>query len=328
MIKTDLNKNVLVIGLGSIGNRHIQNLVELNFKNIFVFRQKSSENLIINNQKIKVLSSWKDLEGMKIYTSIICSPTSMHVDQLIKLINLGSHVLVEKPLFNNRKNLKQLKDVVSKSNKFLSIAYMMRFHPLIIKIKEIIDTNKYGKLISFNTKWGEYLPNWHPWEDYRTSYASNKKLGGGVSLTLSHDIDLVIWLVNAKVYKTKHIKNFSSPLEIDVESGSDILYEFKNGVTGHSHLNYYSKYNERYYSFIFENATIQFNYYKSELVIRVNDKSEVILENKFKRNDMFINELQYFFKKILNFNVMDSINSIDESELILDICKKENFKND
>ena len=43
---------------------------------------------------------------------------------------------------------------------------------------------------------------------------------------------------------------------------------------------------------------------------------------------MFINELQYFFKKILNFNVMDSINSIDESELILDICKKENFKND
>ena len=152
---------------------------------------------------------------------------------------------------------------------------MMRFHPLILKIKDIVETKKYGNLISFDTIWGEYLPDWHPWEDYRSSYASNKNLGGGVSLTLSHDIDLVIWLVNSSVYKTKHIKNFRSSLEVDVESGSDILYEFKNGVTGHSHMNYFSKHNQRDYSFIFENATIQFNYYESKVVVKADNKSEI-----------------------------------------------------
>ncbi|MDB4051022.1 Gfo/Idh/MocA family oxidoreductase [Flavobacteriaceae bacterium] len=328
MINDLLNKNILVIGSGSIGKRHIENLIKLKFNNIYVFRHKSSENLFIDGHEIKTINKWNRLNNLKIFASIICTPTSRHVEQLLKLLDLGSHVLIEKPLFYNKKNLKQLKDLINKSQKYVSVAYMMRFHPLILKIKDIVETKKYGNLISFDTIWGEYLPDWHPWEDYRSSYASNKNLGGGVSLTLSHDIDLVIWLVNSSVYKTKHIKNFRSSLEMDVESGSDILYEFKNGVTGHSHMNYFSKHNQRDYSFIFENATIQFNYYESKVVVKADNKSEIFTSKKFKRNDMFVSELKFFLNKTLNYNVVDSVNSIEESELILDICKKENFKND
>ena len=86
---------------------------------------------------------------------------------------------------------------------------MMRFHPLICDLKEIISNEYYGKLISIQSKWAEFLPDWHPWEDYRISYASNKKMGGGVALTLSHDIDLAFFLTSSK------LQNFSNELEFN-----------------------------------------------------------------------------------------------------------------
>lgn len=325
MIDNLLNKNILVVGYGSIGKRHIENLIKLNFKNIFIFRHNSSQNVVVSKKELKVFNDWEQLNAINIYASIICTPTAFHINHLKKLLELNSHILVEKPLSNSKKNINILKDLIIKKKKFVQVAYMLRFHPIILLIKEIIDKRKYGELISFNTKWGEYLPDWHPWEDYKDSYASKKELGGGVSLTLSHDIDLIIWLVNSDIKKTKHFKSYNSKMKINVESGSDIIYEFKNGVIGHSHLDYYSKYHDRYYEFIFDDATLRFNYYESELITYFNKKKKVFKLDKFERNDLFLDELIFFFKKTSEFNINESINFIDEANLIIDICKKENY---
>lgn len=329
MIVSNFKKeNILVIGAGSIGIRHIKNLIFLGFKNIFVFRHSISSNLNVNRTEIKVISKWKDVKKNNFYAVLICSPTSMHLKQAIDSLDLGAHVFIEKPLSHSHIGTQKLKNKIYKNNKFVFVAYMLRFHPLLIDIKKIVKEKKYGNLISFTSKWGEYLPNWHPWEDYSKSYAARKELGGGVTLTLSHDIDILNWIIESKIKRTSHIKNYASNLKLNVEGGADIIYEFENGVTGHTHLNYYSKVHERYIELIFDNANIRFDYLKSTLTIINDNKYKVRKISNFDRNKLFIDELKYFFKLTRQFNIEDSIKSIDESELILNICTKNNWINE
>ena len=97
-----------------------------------------------------------------------------------------------------------------------------------------------GRPISFRCEWGEYLPDWHPWEDYRRSYSSRNDLGGGVVLTLCHPLDYLRTFfgeVKSLWGKTGRI----SDLEIEVEDHAEIIMEFSSGVTGSVHLDYYRR---------------------------------------------------------------------------------------
>lgn len=319
------NENILVVGAGSIGKRHLKNLFSMGFKNLYVFRHKSNENLIIDNLEFPVINEWKTLKKNQFYAIFICTPTIFHLEQAIDSIKINAHVFIEKPLASSVIGLSYLKTMVSKTKKTVFIAYMLRFHPLIIRIKGLVESGDFGNLISFTTKWGEYLPNWHPWENYSTSYASRKDLGGGVALTLSHDIDIVNWITGSPLIKTYQIKNFNSGLNIDVEGGTDILYQYENGVTGHSHLNYYSINNERYMEFIFESANVRFDYYNSSLTIDAKGLTEVQKAENFDRNQLFVDELKFFFEKCITNSFDESLKSINESELIINICNNEEW---
>lgn len=320
LTKTVLNKPILIVGAGSIGERHIRNLWQLGFNNLFVFRQRNLPFRDIADAKINVITDWAVIEEIKPYAAFITSPTSLHLQQAIKCAQLGAHVFIEKPLSHNLEGIDQLKYVVQEAGIYIRIGYMMRYHPLIIRLKEIIDNKVLGELLSFSSKWGEYLPNWHPWEDYRFSYAAKQELGGGSALTLSHDIDLVNWICSSNVVKFATFKNYKSKLEVDVESGADILLKFENGITGSLNLNFYEKVNERFLNLVFDEGSINFNYYLSKLTIKKINITEYIELKDFDRNNLFISQLYDFFQKINNYKISDSINQIEESEIIIKIC--------
>lgn len=319
------NQSILIVGAGSIGKRHLKNLYSIGYKNLFVFRHNSNEKLIIDNIEFPVINDWNTLEKNQFFAVFICTPTVFHLDQALNSLKLNAHVFIEKPLASSLKGLSDLKKIISKTEKTVFIAYMLRFHPLIMKIKGFVEAGDFGDLISFTTKWGEYLPNWHPWEDYSKSYASRNDLGGGVALTLSHDIDIVNWITGSPLVKSYQIKNFRSGLKIDVEGGIDILYQYENGVTGHSHLNYYSKNNERYMEFIFESANVRFDYYNSTLTIDTQGLRETQKAENFDRNQLFIDELNFFFDKCSSNSLRESLEAINESELIINICNNDEW---
>lgn len=320
----DISKHIIVFGAGSIGERHIKNLWNLGFREISVFRQRKLPFRDLDGINIRVITTWDELECNVPFAAIICSPTSQHLLQTLKCAELGIHCLIEKPLSHNLQNFSLLSDTVKKNNVFVYVGYMMRFHPLIIKIKEIINSKQYGNLLSLNSKWGEYLPDWHPWENYKDSYASKKELGGGVALTLSHDIDIANFLVCSKVVKYAKINNYKSNLEIDVESGADILVRYEDKTTANIHLNFHEKNKERFLKLIFDNASINFNYYDSELIItNHNKKDEVFIENDFDRNNLFIDQSKYFLSKINDFTKKESVKNIEDSKLIIKICNNE-----
>lgn len=324
MCNFNKKKPIIVFGAGSIGERHIRNLWSLGFKNIFVFRKRNLPFKDIGNAEIKIIKSWNEIKLIKPFAAIICTPTSLHFSQALACVQLGIHCLVEKPLSHNTDKFSELVKLINTNKVFVYVGYMMRFHPLIRKIDEIIKSKKYGNIISIQSKWGEYLPDWHPWEDYRESYAAKSELGGGAALTLSHDIDLVNFLSKSKIKKVFKIKNYKSKLDLDVEAGIDILIEFQNKITANIHLNFYEKTKERFLKIIFDEASVKFNYYDSKLTIyKSNHKDEIIFLKDFDRNDLFIEQTKFFFKTINDFSILDSIDQINFSEKTINICNNE-----
>ena len=318
----DKNIPLIIAGAGSIGERHIGILQKFGYHNIHVFRQRNLPLRSIASETIHIFTDWNEVKNIKPLAAFICTPTSQHLAQAIDCAGMGIHLLIEKPLAAEVSGLEILKKNVADNNVYLQVAYMLRFHPLMQKLKELVSNNTHGNLLNFQTYWGEYLPHWHPWEDYRKSYAARKELGGGAALTLSHDIDLVMWLCDSKINHYSPIKNYRSSLEVNVESGVDINFQFENGVTGHSHLNFFEKALKRNYRFVFENASVEIDYFKNEMNIFEIGENQVIRVGNFERNQMFEDQCKFFLSKIESFKLSESMKQIEDSEMIINICNQ------
>lgn len=108
------------------------------------------------------------------------------------------------------------------------VGFQFRYHPTLNKARELIQAQSLGKILSAHAHWGEYLPNWHPWEDYRKSYAARAELGGGVIVTLTHPLDYLRFLLG-DVDSLWSFNGHLSPLELDVEDGAEIGLKFQRG---------------------------------------------------------------------------------------------------
>ena len=290
----------LVVGYGSIGLRHINNL--LTFPNIQVLVYSKRKNLKNLKKKCQVFDSLEKSLNQQPDIAIVTNETSFHIDTCLKLANSGVDLFIEKPLSNSIKDIKKLKNLVRKKKLITLMGYNFRFNNSIKKIKEIIDRNKLGKIISVQSESGSYLPYWHPYEDYKMSYASRKELGGGVVLTCSHEIDYLYWFFG-QVKKVFAMGGRLSELKISAEDHSSILIEFKNRVIAEVHLDYYQKPSSQYCKIIGTKGTIYWNY-SDNIVKFYNSKKkkweEKLIPKKFKRNDMYMQEMIHFLDCVKN----------------------------
>ena len=306
---------ILVCGVGSIGERHINNLISLGYEEIILYRSSNSKLRSIKNN----LQTFSDLSialKEKPDIALITNPTSLHIDTAIECAKANCHLFIEKPLSNNLNKVDVLSNLVSEKKLVCMVGFMYRYHPLIKKIKSIIDGMSLGELIHIRSTWGEYLPDWHPWEDYRTSYAAKKNLGGGPFATLSHDIDLAIWFADSGIKKSINFENYNSDLEVDTSHGNDILIEFNNGVT--ANIGDGTEWNQEEYEVIFKGGRVKFDYYENKLEVFYQDGTKKTLTaDNFDRNDMFIDEVKDFIYSVLNQK--ESPLSILESKKLIEL---------
>jgi predicted dehydrogenase len=313
------NSPILICGVGSIGERHLNNLLALGYENIILYR-KMNKPLKTSNKEFPVFSILDDALKENPQVSFITNPTSFHMETAIKCARSGSHIFIEKPLSHNQNGVDTLKEIVQNNNVKVMVGYMMRFHPCIKRIKKLIDEKRIGNILSTISVWGEYLPDWHPWEDYSASYASRKNLGGGPALTLSHDLDLLVYLFG-KPDRLKAFANYNSHLSIDTEHSIDILLKYKNGLISSVHLDYLQKPPCREYFFTGDKGKIKFDYFKNRVMIFTNSSSELFkAPEDFKRNDLFLEEIKYFLNCI--DNNIDPSPGIEESAISLNIALK------
>lgn len=303
---------ILICGSGSIALRHYKNILFLGYKNIIFYTKK--KNLLKNFKEPIYENLTKALEE-KPTIAFICNNTSDHIKTAIKCAQANCNIFIEKPISNNLLDISKLKNILKKHKLSSHVGYMMRFHPLMIRLKKIINNQKMGKLTYLRSIYGENLKLWHPYENYRRSYAGKKKLGGGPLVTLSHDFDTFFWLFG-KFKKNAFNLNFSSLLEIDTEHSVDILVKFKNGASGNINLNYFQDPPKRIFELTFTRGYIEFDYYKNSLTLFQNGKiKNNYTLTDFDRNNMFLDEIKYFFKKIKK-NIFD-LDMVNSSEQIL-----------
>ncbi len=312
--------NFLFFGLGSIGQRHLRNLVKIQKKNqIYAYRIKNSVPLLNNqNRVIKGnlekkynIKSIKKLEFLKknlikIDAAFICNPSSMHVSTAEWCIKRNIPIFVEKPLATNIKDLKKIKKLIkSKKNIVNVVGYQLRFNPIIQFIKKYcFDKENLGKIYNCEIYHGEHVNNFHNYESYRTSYTSKKKLGGGVVLTQIHELDyLNYFFSNYKLENYKYISQKISNLIIDVEDNYTSIFKFKSKLKKNISLakvtcSYVQVPKKRTIFISCELGSLYADLNSLKIKILKNNKKEIIKKFDFDKNKMFIDEIKYFLKLI------------------------------
>ena len=228
----------LIAGLGSIGRRHFRNLISLGENDIVLLRTRKAtlpdDELAGYPVEIDLREA---LRKHKPEAVIVSNPTAFHLDVAIPAAETGCAILLEKPISHSTQRLDQLEEAVRKSGAKVLVAFQFRFHPGLLRAKQLIEAGEIGRIISAHVHFGEYLPAWHPWEDYRKGYAARADMGGGVVLTQCHALDYLPWLVG-KVMSVWGFTGKLSDLEVDVEDTAKIDLRFSSGALGSLHLDY------------------------------------------------------------------------------------------
>lgn len=301
MTHTNFYLKILVVGYGSIGKRHVNNLMKLKNVEILVCSKNKDTDQLKKNG-IQVYDSLAKCLDEKPDIGFVCNVTSLHVKTAIKLAQNGCHLFIEKPLSNSLADISRLITLIRKKKLITMVGCNLRFHKCIQEIKKQIQNNEIGRIISVRAESGSYLPNWHPWEDYRSSYASLKKLGGGVVLTCIHEIDYLCWFFG-NVDQVFSFTGKFSDLEISVEDLSAILLKFKKNIIAEVHLDYFQQPDFRSCKIIGTVGTIYWDSATNEVHLYDTNKRKWIrkikLEN-YERNEMYIQELSYFINCVKN----------------------------
>ncbi len=323
---------ILFFGLGSIGQRHLSNTVKLLKNNVEIsaFRKIKKKFIIPKKGKklsgdiekkfnIKLFDNINQIKNKDVDIIFITNPSSLHLKTVLKLKKLkNKYIFIEKPLDSSLNLINKLNVLINKNNLRIFVGYNLRFHSCVIKLLEILNKNKMGRIYQSTFYYGDDLRKWHIYEDYTKSYAAKKNLGGGIVLSSIHEFDLMINIFKKTKFINSHNAKVSN-LKMDVEDFS--ISNFENEIFGQKilstvNLNCFQRNKERYIKILFENGEIYADLIEYEVRVKKNEK---IKKFKFKKenNLMYLNELKFFLnlviknKKIPNkFNHLNAIKSL------------------
>ena len=315
-----MNKNLrfLIIGGGSIGKRHIKNLQSLGYSEIYCLKRKKDE-IFEKETGVRSITSINELSD-NIDAVFVCTPTSLHAEGIEIAVKLQAAIFMEKPLIHSSDGLRNTKNLLSGYDKVFFIGFMLRYHPLVKKIKSIIDSNSLGKVFSARFEFGSYLPFWHPWEDHKTGYAAKKELGGGVINTITHELDLVQYFFGTPRSVFCDSKNFNK-LGIEVEEIAEAIFGYDDKMIT-LHLDYLQKEYDRSIKVLCDEGKVTWNWHTHKVVVKKykEDAVDYELASNFDVNQLYIDELQDFIDIIGKSKLDHPLNfdqAICNTELLL-----------
>ena len=234
----------LCIGAGSIGKRHLRNLLAIGVKPEDLAASDPREDRRAEVAAMGITSLHETyehaLDSSDFDAAIVCSPTNLHIPQAIDLAQRGIHILMEKPLGHNLDGADELAAVVARNKITVLMAYIFRFSPLTTKVRELLDAGAIGKVLYVRGEFSEYLPDWHPYEDYRSFYMAEKSQGGGSILDQSHIMDLVHHLFGG--FESVHALNGNlSSLEVRSDDYSELTIRLKSGAVASIHTDMFGR---------------------------------------------------------------------------------------
>jgi predicted dehydrogenase len=287
----------LVVGLGSIGRRHARNWAQLGLGPLAVCRQlnaRQPEALGVEATEYSDLEQALTIERPDVV--VVSNPTSLHVQTACMALRAEAHVLAEKPLGSSLDGVAELLEMARAKRRKLMVGYNLRFHPGLQRLKALLEAGAVGRVVSARAEAGEYLPGWHPWEDYRAGYSARGELGGGAVLTFSHELDALCWLLGPPRRLTALAAHASS-LDIDVEDVAEIALEFETGALGSVHVDYVRRPPKRSIEVVGELGILRWEFERNRLECYDLNTGQWRVEQgdaRWERNQMYLDELRHF----------------------------------
>jgi predicted dehydrogenase len=319
MNRAQISHRALVVGAGSIGQRHLKNLRALGVQELLACDPDRQRLEALKELQVAGFTDFAEsLAVGKPEIVLICTPPVFHVTQSIDALKIGAHVFIEKPLSNSLENVDRLVDEARERGRVVQVGYNLRFNPGIGKLKQLIDDSVIGRVLWARLEVGQYLPDWRPSQDYRTSYSAMRELGGGIVLDASHEIDYAIWLLG-KPMEVACMAGKVSQLEVDVEDCATLLLRFESGAQADIHLDFVQRSYTRCCKIVGELGTIEWDYSNGE--IKIFDAGTARWETQsydFDVNDAYVAELRHFLDCIENRQ--EPIVDLKQGKLVLEVA--------
>ena len=305
-------KKIFFVGLGGAGQRHLRIFNSLLPTTIeySAYRIKKKTPLLHEDFSVNNSVSIEKEYGLKLFDSleegfdnnpdliVISTPSSLHFEVARKAAKRQISIFIEKPFSHNLDGFDIFKNLIIKNNLYFFISFQRRFHPYLSKIKKIIESGLLGKIITANFNVASYVPDWHPYENYKDLYACKSNLGGGVLLTEIHEIDLCNWYFGLPNYVSCFGGNYSS-IKLDVEDTAHVMLEYSN-FSVQINLCFMQKYNRRDLYIAGTKGYVEWNANGNTLKIvnYRNHKEENFCDLNYTNDDMFISQASYFIKNL------------------------------
>ncbi len=303
-----------LIGFGSIGERHYQNLIAAGEKVVVFSARNDLSNITATNK-------WTEFQKLGPYQAVfICNETAKHLQTIKKVMALKPQaIFIEKPLSHNSVGLRNLAKELQKQKISLWVGYNMHFLRPLMRIKEIITSKKIGKVLYLRAAVGQDLREWRK-RDYKQIYSAKKKGGGGVLLDLVHDLNYPAWLLGETLIPKAALVRKSSSLAIDVEDSADSLLATKSGTIVSVHQDYCRVPGKRTLEVQGEKGSIEWDSLTNSVIIATKDKR---IEEKFNldRNEMYTAELAFFLKQLRGKKYFSNL-----AEAVTDVINIEKIK--
>lgn len=223
----------LIVGGGSMGKRRVRCLlahdVPADAIRVVDVREDRRDEV---RQRYGVAAAPTLMDGMRWGPDVVlvCVPPSEHLDICLTAARAGKPFFCEVPLALGLEGTDELSRFIRQKGVLAMPGIQVPFHPLIKRIKQWLEDPAFGRLLAINQEWGQYLPDWHPYEDYRGFYAAKQSMGGAAIDILGHEVAMHYWLKEDRIRRLCCAGDHLSSLEIDGNDYWQILAETDGGV--------------------------------------------------------------------------------------------------
>lgn len=301
-------KKILLVGLGSIGTRHLR-LAREQFPNadIRILRHKSEKTLPEFSNGC--FTAIKEVVEFSPQIAIITNPATLHIAIAQPLAEIGVHLLIEKPLAASREGITHLIDTCKERNAILMVGYNLRFSASLQFFRELLRQGAIGEFLSVRCEVGQFLPSWRPDKDYRQVVSAKQELGGGALLELSHELDYLRWIFG-DIDWVRATLSRQSGLEIDVEDSAHLTVGFlpsnnEHQLVGTINLDFIRHDQTRSCTVIGENGSLQWNGLTGEVKVFEENSTawKTLFDQQPQADDTYVAEWQDFLHCVSEKNV-------------------------
>jgi predicted dehydrogenase len=320
---------VLVVGTGSVGRRHISNLLGLGAR-VLAYSYRAAERLTPGQADVQTaaslpaeverVSDWS-LALPRVQAVVVANRTDQHLAVATAAAKAGRALFIEKPLGIGMEGVADLQRLVAAQGLVVEAGFMLRTHPNLSWMRQALAQGCIGEVFHARAAVGQWLPDWRPGTDHRQGYGAFRATGGGVIFDLVHELDLVQWLLSPAVDVVALCRQVPA-LDIETEAVAQIGLRLSDAALAQVHLDYVRPGYGRHFEVVGRTGVLSWDYVQGTVTLEraSGERQEVHrLPADFQRNDMFLRHMAHFLERVQGSGALP-ISPLDEAVSVLQVA--------